>query len=99
MVSMGKGQNQYISFSSVSFLPLEHYGIAKELEINKAPMLSVVVLKWSPYFIDQFKTTTLSITSKLQLLELKYCSVVRAIYEQNGELVMCSVVLSFVLDH
>ena len=32
MVSMGKGQNQYISFSSVSSLPLS---IAKHDEIHK----------------------------------------------------------------
>ena len=61
-----------------------HLRIAKYLLIHEAPILSNLMLKWSPYFTDQFKIRTLRCTSKPQLLEPKYYTVVHDIYDQNG---------------
>ena len=68
----------------ISFCISTHYWIAKDLLSHKAPILSNLMLKWSPYFTDQFKIRTLRCTSKLQLLEPKYYTVVHDIYDQNG---------------
>lgn len=81
----GKYINSKQAILSYTFILIHiHYWIAKDLLIHKAPILSNFMLKWSPYFIDQFKTRTLRGTSKLQLLEPKCYTVVHTIYHQNG---------------